>query len=133
VNVRRQGDDYTAQVGPPSISQMWMTDHPYKRDELRSTIEALGVNPIDVADAFDSADARAARGNRPSAEEIRLGEQMWPRDVPDEQHVAAIMAGSGASEVEAKLMLDLVRGDTDMHEFRKQLFWQRVRRFFRWA
>lgn len=130
VIVRRHGDGYTAMVGPPTTSQMWSTDRPYPRDELRSKIESLGVDPVDVADAFDQADAWAARGNRPSEEDIRLMEQRWPRDVPDQQHVAEIMADGGITASEAKVMLDLVRGDTTVQKLRKRLFWRQLRSLF---
>jgi hypothetical protein len=59
VIVHRQGDEYTAQVGPPETGEVLDTDRPYQRDELRWKIEALGVHPIDVGDAFDQADRRA--------------------------------------------------------------------------
>jgi hypothetical protein len=118
-------------VGPPTTNQMWNTDRPYQRDELRWKIESLGVDPVDVADAFDQADAWAARGNTPSEEDIRLMEQRWPRDVPDQKHVAEIMADGGITASEAKVMLDLARGDTTVQKLRKQLFWQQVRALFR--
>jgi hypothetical protein len=56
VIVKRLSDLYTARVGPPELDRDWETDRPYRRDELRRTIEDLGVDPIDVADAFDQAD-----------------------------------------------------------------------------
>jgi hypothetical protein len=61
VTVRRQSDEYTATVSPPEISEIWKTDRPYPRDELRWKLEALGVHPIDVADAFHHADVEAER------------------------------------------------------------------------
>jgi hypothetical protein len=59
VIVQRDGDAYTARVGPPELDHEWVTDKSYGRAELRRIIENLGVHPIDVADAFDQADRRA--------------------------------------------------------------------------
>jgi hypothetical protein len=110
---------------------MWKTDRPYPRDELRWKIEALGVHPIDVADAFDQADIRAERGNKPSEEDIRVAEQRWPRDVPDQQHLDELMTGTDLTASEAKMILDLVRGDTDIRKIRRQWFWMHLRGLFR--
>jgi hypothetical protein len=64
VFVHRRGNGYIAQVDPPESEQIWKTDRSYPRDELRWKIEALGVHPIDVADAFEAADARAERAEK---------------------------------------------------------------------
>jgi hypothetical protein len=66
VIVQRRGDEYTARVGPPESDQVWETDRPYGRDELRWKIEQLGVHPIDVGDAFYQADLRA--GEKPAVD-----------------------------------------------------------------
>jgi hypothetical protein len=63
------------------------------------------------------------RARRLTEEEKRIAEGIWPRDVPDEQHIAAFMA-NGLSAAEARMTLDLVRGDMDMDQFRRQLFWR---------
>jgi len=62
VIVQRQGDAYTAQIGPPELDREWLTDRAYGRVELRRILENLGVHPIDVADAFDEADRRYGGG-----------------------------------------------------------------------
>jgi hypothetical protein len=130
--VHRRGNGYIAQVDPPESKQIWKTDRPYPRDELRWKIEALGINPIDVADAFDAADARAERAKKgPSAADIRVAEQRWPRDVPDQQHVAELMGGTELTAAEAQLILDLVRGDTTINRIRRRLFWMQLFRVFR--
>jgi hypothetical protein len=36
----------------------------------------------------------------------------WPRDVPDEDHIRAIMRETGLSEGQARLALDIGRGDS---------------------
>lgn len=46
-------------------------------------------------------------------EEIAAAEQAWPRDVPDEVHIRAIMAETGLSRDTATLTLHLGRGDTE--------------------
>lgn len=45
--------------------------------------------------------------------EIALAVARWPRDVPDEVHVRAIMRETGLSEDVAHLLLDLGRGDSE--------------------
>ena len=131
VFVHRRGDEYTAQVGPPENTRMWSTERPYQRDELRWKIEALGVDPTEVFEAFEIADARAERGTKArSAEEIRAAESMWPRDIPDQQHVARLMADSDLSVGHAKLILDFARGDIDRRRFRTRLFWSHLRDHF---
>ncbi len=133
VFVHRRGDEYTAQAGPPENIRMWSTERPYQRDELRWKIEALGVDPTEVAEAFEIADARAERGTKGrSAEEIQAAENMWPRDVPDQQHLAKLMADSDLSVGDAKLILDFARGDIDRRKFRRRLFWGHARDLFRW-
>ena len=132
VFVHRRGDSYIAQVDPPESQAIWKTDRPYLRDELRWKIEALGVNPIDVADAFEAADARSERAKKgPTEADIRVAEQRWPRDVPDQQHVAELMAGTDLTAAEAKLILDLVRGDTTLNKMRRRLFWMQLAKGFR--
>lgn len=61
VIVDRRGDEYTARVTPPEVTEPWETDRAYQRDELRWKIERLGVHPVDVADAFYQADQRAGK------------------------------------------------------------------------
>ena len=132
VFVHRRGNGYIAQVDPPDSNQIWKTDRPYPRDELRWKIEALGVHPIDVADAFEAADARAERAEKgPTEADIKVAEQRWPRDVPDQQHVAELMAGTDLTAAEAKLILDLVRGDTTLKKMRRRLFWTQLAKSFR--
>jgi hypothetical protein len=134
VFVHRRGNGYIAQVEPPESKQIWKTDRPYPRDELRWKIEALGVHPIDVADAFEAADARAERAEKgPTKADIRVAEQRWPRDVPDRQHVADLMAGTDLTAAEAKLILDLARGDTTINKIRRRVFWLYVSNLFRWS
>ena len=130
--VHRRGDTYIAQVDPPESKARWKTDRPYPRDELRWKIEALGVHPIDVADAFDAADARAERAEKgPTEADIKVAEQLWPRDVPDQRHVAELMAGTDLTAAEAKLILDLVRGDTTLKKVGRRLFWMQLAKGFR--
>jgi len=69
VIVQRRGDEYTARVTPPEVAEPWETDRAYERDELRWKIEALGVHPVDVADALYQADRRA--GEKPAID--------WPQ------------------------------------------------------
>jgi len=45
--------------------------------------------------------------------EIAAAEQAWPRDVPDETHIRAIMKETGLSHDTAELTLHLGRGDTE--------------------
>lgn len=132
VIVHRRGDSYIAQVDPPESKAIWKTDRPYPRDELRWKIEALGVHPIDVADAFEAADTRAERAEKgPTRADIRVAEQRWPRNVPDQQHVAELMAGTDLTAAEAKLILDLARGDTTINKFRRRVFWMQLANLFR--
>jgi hypothetical protein len=132
VFVHRRGDTYIAQVDPPESQAIWKTDRPYPRDELRWKIEALGVHPIDVADAFEAADARAERAEKgPTEADIKVAEQRWPRDVPDQQHVVELMAGTDLTAAEAKLILDLVRGDATLKKIRRRLFWTQLAKSFR--
>jgi hypothetical protein len=48
-----------------------------------------------------------------TAQEIAAAEQAWPRDVPDEVHIRAIMRETGLSHDTAELTLHLCRGDTE--------------------
>lgn len=130
--VHRRGDTYIAQIDPPESKARWKTDRPYSRDELRWKIEALGVDPIDVADAFEAADARAERAQKgPTQADIKVAEQRWPRNVPDQQHVAELMAGADLTAGEAKLILDLARGDTTLNRVRRRLLWMQLVKGFR--
>ena len=132
VFVHRRGNSYIAQVDPPESKQIWKTDRPYPRDELRWKIEALGVHPIDVADAFEAADTRAERAEKgPTRADILVAEQRWPRDVPDQQHVAELMAGTNLTAAEAKLILDLARGDTTINKIKRRWFWMHLANLFR--
>lgn len=46
-----------------------------------------------------------------TAQEIAAAEQAWPRDVPDEVHIRAIMRDNGVTYDVARMTLDLGRGD----------------------
>lgn len=73
---------------------------------------------------------------RAPEEVIREAEKRWPRDVPDEQHIAEIMAETGGDAEEARATLDLLRGDTDVRklirEWRNRRIVRIVRELFRW-
>lgn len=58
VLVWRDGDEYKAGGDAPQLDPAWESNEPLGRDELRWKIEALGVHPVDVADAFYQADLR---------------------------------------------------------------------------